>query len=267
MAASSPLHLHHSLKKLGFSSNEIDVLAVLFKLKQGTAIELSKKTAVPLVGVQFAISGLVRRGLIRRLNTSKEEVYETCSLKEFKIWIENKKSEHDSIYKEAEEDIEGFFSFMQETSWQPTITYYEGKDEVISLYDDMIQTAAHADDKNIYSWMNMENIEEIFSEYVPEYIEKRKKFGVTSNNILPVNEASLDRGAKKQVEQRNTMFVENFDINGQVRIYGDKVAFITFEEGKPVGFVFQGKKIVDLFKPIFKLYWDDKKHQDKKDRI
>ena len=59
----------------------------------------------------------------------------------------------------------------------------------------------------------------------------------------------------KKNQMRNTKFSEHLSIDGEIRVYGDKVALITFHKQKPVGFVFSGPLISSIFRGVFNHAW------------
>jgi len=248
----SSLHIRQALKNLGFSDNEIKITTFLFYEKKATAREVSHKTAISFSSVQYTLTNLSNRGIIICHPGKPEDTYEVCSEKDLVRWIEQQKEVNQEIYDKAKKDIHDFISIVEGSTWKPDVLYYEGKEGIIELYEDMLQTAEKAD-KNIYSWLDIEKIYEIFGDYLYEYIRKRMEKNIISNDILPKIGKNLQHSKKE--ENRNVKFAKDLKINGQVRIYGTKVAVITFHDKKPVGFVFEGKTIVKLFKSIFDGAW------------
>lgn len=90
---------------------------------------------------------------------------------------------------------------------------------------------------------------QILQDYIPEFVEKRVAKGITSYAIMPQNQTNIYY-TEKEEDQRTCRLAEDFDINGQIRIYGDKVAIMTFAGNNPVGFIFQGSIITSLFKSV-----------------
>ncbi len=252
----STLHIRQSLKSLGFSDSEIKILNILFHHKEFTAREISKESTIAFSSVQYYLSKLISKGLIT-CTPGEEEVFKVCSEQEFLNWIDEQKNTNQSVYDQAKLDIHAFLSDIHKSSWKPEVMYYEGKEGIVEIYEDMLQTA-ESTDKNIYSWIDIEKTYEMVgADYVPKYIKKRTEKCITSHDILPKNEMTLKHA--QQNENREIKFAENFPIEGDIRIYGDKVAVITFDKKKPVGFVFQGSVITKLFRTIFDNAWDNLK--------
>ncbi len=251
MAQYSTLQIRQSFKMIGFSENEIKVFLFLFQQKKATAKEASKNVAISFSSAQYALSNLCRKGVIK-CDPKKNEEYEARSEKEILEWIEEQKKQHEGIYNKAKTDIHDLLSAIEGTSWHPAILYYEGIEGIIEIYEDMLNSA----EEEIYSWLDIPKLEKILGGYLQEYINKRVKKKITSYDIMPENKVNLDYARRD--EKRKVKFVEkeNLPIDGEIRIYGDKVAVITFHNKKLVGFVFQGKTITALFRAIFKSAWE-----------
>lgn len=84
-------------------------------------------------------------------------------------------------------------------------------------------------------------------------IEKgKKKQNLFSHEILPKTKENIEFSKNAPKEAR---FVENLNLNGDIRIYGDKVSIITLENKKLVGFVFESPIMAKLMEAIFETSW------------
>ena len=59
----------------------------------------------------------------------------------------------------------------------------------------------------------------------------------------------------KKKERREIKFVDVLPIDGELRIYAEKVAVITFSGREPIGIVLDDPIIFTLFKSIFQSSW------------
>ncbi len=246
----STLQVRQALKRLGFSDNEIKVLIFLFYAKQSTAKAISKETVIAFSSTQYCLSNLSARNLVKVI-PAKEDFFEIISEKELFEWIDKAKEKNEQIYERSKEEIHSFFSIIQNKSWKPQVQYYEGREGVIEIYEDMLKTA-----EDIYSWIDIQKIyDALGSEYLNNFIKQRVNKNIKVHAIMPINNMNIKHETRD--ENRDAKFVKNFPIKGEIRIYNDKVAVITFDKEKPVGFIFEGVIITDLFKTIFINMWDN----------
>ncbi|MBT3349303.1 hypothetical protein HN954_04435 [bacterium] len=251
-ASSSYLPIRKALRSLGFSDGEVKVLNFLFFKKKATSREISKNTTISFSTVQYLLSNLSIRGLVHCVQEKNDE-FEICSEKELYTWIEEQKKNTEFVYDEARETIQDFLQNVQKSSWKPDVTYYEGVEGVKDLYRDMLSTA-NKSDKKIYSWLDISKIQNCLGDFLYEYIDKRIELGIKSHDIVPKNTMNLQH--EKKEENREIHFVENLPIDGEIRIFDEQVAVITFHEEKPVGFVLHGGSVAVIFRAIFQNAWN-----------
>ena len=250
MASRSPLQIEHSLKNLGFSKNETKVLLFLFQCKTSTSLDISKNVILPFTTVQFVLSGLERRGLVNLNSVGDEDIYTVCSQKEFNRWVDEQREKHDVLYKEAQRDIGNFFEFVEEHSWQPTVQYFEGVAGIKEIYEDMLDQ-----ESPLYSWIDLVETDSILGDYMMDFIDRRVEAGIETFAIMPENRFNKMHDPKEQ-EKRIIKWKRNLPLNGEIRIYSQKVAFMTFDGDKPVGFMINSPLISKLFKAVFDSQWN-----------
>ncbi len=249
MMNSLPLQTRQTLKSLGFSDHECKLLLPLFAHHKLLTKELSQQTMLSFDTVHYTLHALEKKGLVTRTSKSGEDSVEICSNKEFLQWIEKQKKINSDIYDEAGAVLQTFLTTLGESSWKPDVIYFEGVEGVKEIYEDMIREG-----KDIYTWTDIQKIYENLGEYMEDFIEKRMEKHITSHAIMPMNVMNSSYAKKNQL--RNTKFSKDLKINGEIRIYGDKVAVITFHDKKPVGFVFSGPLISSIFKGVFDHAWN-----------
>lgn len=245
----SAIQIKKSLRKLGFSENEIKIINFLFHKKKGSILKISRHTAISQSSVKFSLENLK----LRKLLTSEKkkngiEIFEICSHENFLHWIDEQKEKHEEVYKTAKEDIHDFMSIIQDQTWKPGVSYYEGVEGLKEIYEDMLKT-----EKDIYCWTDIQKIEETLGDYMKRFIQQRIEKKIITYAVLPKNRSNILYANTE--ENREVKLVEELPIDGEIRIYGDKVAVITFDKTNPVGFVFKGHLITSLFRGIFQSYW------------
>ncbi|MBI1812301.1 hypothetical protein HY285_00420 [Candidatus Peregrinibacteria bacterium] len=245
MINSLPLHTRQTLKSLGFTETECSLLLPLFTQKKMSVRELSKQTALSFDALHYALRALEKKKLV---GLKKHDTVEVCSSQEFLAWIEEQKRVNAEVYDDAKSTLRTFLSSVAEATWKPEVIYYEGVEGIKAIYEDML-----LEGKDIYGWRDIEKLHSALGTYVDEYIEKRIKKGIRTYGIMPRNPTNIEYSKKKR-QLRNVRFSDHLTIEGEIRIYGSKVAVITFHGKRPVGFVFSGP-ITALFQGIFDHAW------------
>lgn len=250
----SSLQVRQALKSLGFSEHETNVLTYLFRARKSTAREVSQQTAISFSTTQYVLSNLASIGAVRHTSGATDDTYEAITREEFLVWVDEQKSEVQMRYDHAKDEVKSFFEFVDEGDWKPRVMYFEGREEMVKLYEDIIDTCQKTG-SNVYSWQDIAEVNKIFGHYVDDYIKRRKESHITSYALMPKNETNMKHSQNDELRQ--TRFVEGLEVKGQVRVYDSKVAFITLYQDSPIGFVFRGKVMANLFRNIFKSCWQN----------
>jgi sugar-specific transcriptional regulator TrmB len=246
---SLPLQTRQTLRMLGFSENESKLLLPLFTHRVRTARELSREALLSFDAVHFALHALERKALLRRTDVGGEERVELCSDEEFLAWIGQQKARNAAVYDDAQRLLDHCFRQVRESSWKPAILYFEGRQGVIEIYEDML-----TEGQAISGWTDILKIRGALGGYMDEFIARRVERGITSYAILPRNR--LNREYARMDQLRQVQFSDHLPIDGEIRIYGEKVAVITFHEERPVGLVLRGRLIASVFRGIFAQAWN-----------
>ena len=248
MMHSLPLQTRQTLKALGFSENECKILLPLFAQKKLSTKEISQQTALSFDTVHYVLHALEKKKIIHRTSQKGNDIVEICSNEEFIAWVDYQKRVNAGIYEDAKIVLQAFLTTLGESSWKPNVIYFEGAQGIIDIYEDILREG-----KDVFGWTDIKKIHDTIGDYMDEFIRKRMEKGIASYAIMPVNAMNTSYARKNQL--RHNKFSKELKINGEIRIYGDKVAVITFHEKKPVGFVFSGPVITAIFKGIFDHAW------------
>lgn len=243
-----PLQVRQTLKALGFSENEATILGALFVHRRLSAKEISRETTLSFDAVHFSLHALELKGIVRREGFAGEELAELCSDESFLAWIDGVKAKNAASYEESKAILQMHLANLREASWKPNILYFEGKQGIVDIYEDML-----SEGKDIYGWTDIAKIQRALGDYMDQFIAERLRRNMTSYAIMPKNPVNDAYAAKSQM--RHVMFSEQLPIDGEIRIYGDNVALITFHGEKPVGFVFRGAVITSMFRAVFEQAW------------
>lgn len=244
-----PLNIRQNLRNLGFSDHDMLILAYLFFRKKATLREISRQTVLSYSTCHYVCTNLASLGLLRMSKTGDEESYHICSQKEFLEWIEAQRKQSDQRYLHMQQDLSQFLTEFEEASWKPEVTYFEGSEGLQEIYKDMLKAK-----RRICGWTDIALIQKtIGKKFMDDYIAKRVAKNIETSSIIPQN--AVNQTYSKKDQKRRTKLMKHFPIPGEIRIYDDKVAIITFDREQPVGIVLRGKLIHAIFQTIFDSAW------------
>lgn len=261
MNSSSLLQVEQSLRSVGFSRYEVQIMVYLFRVKKADLKHISQETAISQSMAQAALNNLVRKGLVIG-EAGQSDLYASCSADHFRAWLRDERQRHLEVYNRVEEDLDGFFEEVEESSWQPKVLYYEGHEGLKEIYDDILETG-----QDIYTCTDMTKLVSHFGEdYLEEFINTRIEKDM---HLYTIRSKDADTRLKSGEEKRNQKSngkrdelrtiktLENLRLDGEVKVYGDKCAIIALSKNEqPIGFVFQSKEIARLMEDLLKHYFN-----------
>jgi len=211
---------------------------------------MSRLTTISYSTCQYVATHLVRLGILTTNVEHGVEYFTVCSIHDFTNWIDERRQEIDEQYEDAKKEMRLFLKMVREDSWKPNVNYFEGIEGIKAIYNDMIETG-----KDICAWTDISLIEKTLGvDFLNDYIKRRVKKGIQSSSILQRNEVNVAYSEREQ--KRESKIVDQLPINGEIRVYGAKVAVITFEQDNLVGFVLESPTVAEMFRLIFKDHWE-----------
>ena len=243
------------LKQLNFSGKEIDVYLAALKLGKGSITELSKKANIKRPTVYVILEKLKELGLVSFSVQKKKKVFSIEKPEKLLKMIELEKEKTEEKEKELKKIMPKLKSLTKKETLVPIIRYYEGKEGIWDIIDNMIESRQ---DTFIISTGKAYDVLG-FSRIIKDVIEKRRKIGTTAYIISDHHLEQIKEYKKKEILFREYRFLpETINLNSIVYIYADKVALIFFKE--PIsGIIIENKELFLVFKFMFDSLWKELK--------
>jgi sugar-specific transcriptional regulator TrmB len=251
------MKLIDAIKEFGLTENEAEVYLTLIRTagSQPASVIAQKmgmnRTTAYKILIHLSKLGLatktMRHGILCFFVEDPEE--------KLKSLVEEKQSKleevNDIIMKSLPSlTIDGDFN----EATMPKIRYYEGVDGIKQIYEAVLKEG-----KDYYRYGDITKIYGTLGEFTDEYIKKRNKIGITAHAIMPYYERSEEQAKKDKKELRKSLYIphELFPIDGEVRIFGNKVAIFSLRKESPIGVIIESEIVANMFKSIFMLTWKD----------
>lgn len=242
--------MQKELQKLGLSNKEIKVYLALLSIGRAPVSVLCYRTEMTRNGCRYICQQLVDKKLVVIKEEGNVHLYEAEPPEKFKFLINQEK-------KVLQDKERAFDSILDELKFImcpeiiiPTMRTYHDKLGIISIYEDMLSTG-----EDIYAWTDMTQIYETLGDYMYTFIEKRVVNNITTHAIMPKTQLALQHDNEQ--EKRKVKFVGNLPIDGEIRIYGTKIAIITLHKKSPVGFVLESDLVAKTLRSIFLNEWKE----------
>tara|TARA_R110002072_G_scaffold169422_2_gene323057 strand:+ start:2785 stop:3549 length:765 start_codon:yes stop_codon:yes gene_type:complete len=141
----------------------------------------------------------------------------------------------------------------------PNIKFYEGRDAVESIYNDILLTSKRlmGQDYEIAVISSGSDLISLLPNHYPQFVKKRIKAGIPTRILAPSNEISKTLYRCSEPQLRKSRFFNNgeFSFRIEINIFADKVAFINFTEPSVIGIIIENATIADSMKAIFNMLW------------
>jgi len=243
--------LHNNLITLGLSDEEIQVYLAALEHGSISVLEIAKATNIPRTTVYLLIDSLVKHGLLKLMVKGKKKHYIPAQPREILTLGKNKQQRLAQSLQELEQEIPQLDAMYQTQHSIPRIQYYQGTDEVKKIYEESLKA-----DKIYFHHMSSKG-KELMSDYAEKYWAQLMQKMIHTMQIISDSNKN-QRYVQNESTQRNQMVCipAKLQTNTDYMIYGNKVAFITYREGQPVGVVICDKEIAHFEKIRFQIIWE-----------
>ncbi len=244
------------LISLGLMDKEPDIYLTLLKTPGAQpASIIATRANLNRTTVYKTLVKLVKKGLVTK--TQRHGI--TCFFAEdpenrLKVLIEEKQKQLGEMNQAMMETLPLLTMLEDDSDSLPKIRYYEGIEGIKQIYEAVLREG-----KDQYRYGDITKIYEALGIYTDEYIKKRNEIGITTHAIMPFYEKDEKELRKNVREHREVLYIPNkyFPIEGEVRIFGNKVAIISLRKESPIGVIIESETIAKMFLSIYMLTWED----------
>lgn len=248
------MKINQVLFSLGLMDKEPDVYLALLKTPGAQpASVIANRANLNRTTVYKILVKLVKMGLVTK--TQRHGI--TCFFAEdpenrLKLLIEDRQKQLSEMNQAMLEALPLLTLGEEERDSLPKIRYYEGIEGIKQIYEAVLKEG-----EDVYRYGDITKIYEALGIYTDEYIKKRNELGITTHAIMPLHESERKQVKKHAREHREVLYIPNklFPIEGEVRVFGNKVGIISLRKDSPIGVIIESETIAKMFLSIFMLTW------------
>lgn len=234
-----------TLEALGLDDKEAKVYLALLTHQRLTVAELARHSGVKRATCYEQLETLLKKNFVVREPIGKRTYYVAHSPQ--KVFADFRRRT-----KELELGMEELITLHDRATRKPKVTYFEGKQELKGIYDDLFKTVG--DVQSIFP------AEEFFSNFsekdytdfdtaVQQHALKTRDLFVADaayKKLMRLREENGSTGATKKLPA-------DFQSNVDVLIFSDKVALISLRDLSAI--VIENRDIADLFRSFHSHLW------------
>ena len=254
--------LQNKLEKAGFNEKETKVYVSLLELGGAYPSRIAEYSGLNRSTVYKVLLNLSIRGLVNEIEKGKKLFYQIEKPEKILRHATNQvKTAEDNLEKAKEivPEIEGLFGILKN---HPKVTYYEGVDGLLSIYEDMLNVS---NPYEMLAFSRADELESFFSkEFFDKWVKAKVEKNITTRAIVPDIQKNREYSARlfKNAPDKfwpKIRFIpaDKFMFSGEIVIYGDsKLALVNFEKSQMTGLIVEDKGLHSAMRTIFELSWN-----------
>ncbi len=235
------------LREFNLTDNEIEVYLACLKIGISSVIRISELTGIPKSTCYDLLNGLISKGLVSQVVKENVKYFEATT-PDFLLESLREKE------KRLKEILPKLNSLKKTAYEKPKVELYVGKEGMKGIYNLILKEKEYAILGNqsryfgFYDW---------FSD---NFIAKRVAAGVKCRIIAEESKIAREVQERDKKEARitkiNTLMNNQ---NAEFYVFGNKVVFIVYSKGEPIGIVIENSDIAKLQKMMFEEMWKSTK--------
>ena len=243
--------LEKFLKEIGLSEKEAEVYISLLQGDNFSVIEIAKITKIKRSTIYPLIKSLSKKGLVSETTTNKKTNYQAESPERLETYVEEQKLILEENSKKLKDIIPQFKSIQRQTGERPVVKYFEGKEGIMSVNEDIFKDPTQNDDT--YIIYSKDLVDEVFKNDETKKIKgTRIKNKIKAHSLYTMKNGSIP---SDETSERIKIDGEKYPISCDITIYKDKVRIATL--GKNLsGIYIQSSDLAETLKSLFRIVSD-----------
>jgi sugar-specific transcriptional regulator TrmB len=237
------MNLSTQLTQFGLNEKQAVVYLALLELGASSVINIAKKTGILRTTVYDVLIELEKKGLLTQTKKAKKRLFLAQDPENLEKILEEKKNR-------LQELMPALKSLINTSGTKPVIRYYEGLEGIKEVYRDTLKYKG-----KLFAFVTENIISKLGQNFADEYKTKRVKAQITVQVIGPDTQEIKEYKKTDQKDLKETRLVpkEDFPFSIEMNIYGNKVAFMNFQES--LGLIIESNEIAKNMQFLFELAW------------
>lgn len=241
------------LRKLGFSEKEIDVYLAAFQLGNGSISALSMQAKIKRPTTYVILDKLSKNNLISLENKGNKQFFSVQSPKKLFELIEKKKRILAEKEKLVKQSLPLLKSISNKDVSMPEIRYFEGKEGVWNIIEDLISSKSEAwiiVPGKIYDTFGIDRM-------MANVIQKRREMQKKAYIIMDHHPENIKLWQLQENNVRECRFVsKEIDLSTTVYIYFNRVSLIFWKEPFS-GLIIENERFFKMMRFMFDSLWKE----------
>lgn len=249
------------LKRAGLSDKAATIYYALLERGGAYPSALAKEARINRSTVYKILLDLSVKGLVTEIKKGSKLFYQIEKpqklLRYAKMNVERSK-EMQGVAEDLLPELEGLYSL---TSNKPKITYFEGKEGLLAVYEDHVRVE---EPYEMVAWANTAHLGDFFPEdFFTFYKKEKERIGIPARGItpdtakdeefIPTQYAEISKKIWPQVRH---IPAAQFPFKSEITVYGtNKVSILNLENRNYSGVIIEDPTIHNMMRMMFELSW------------
>lgn len=238
----------------GLTENEHMLYEVLLKKGERSGADIVKDTNLARGVGYFVLDALVDKGLAIKTKHGKTVHYSPTHPSKLIEILNEKLSALQSEKSAIAETLPDLIELFNKHISNPTLFYYDGIEGVKKVYEDTLNQT-----DPIYAILQSGEIDSAILKWIRStYIKKRINQGIYAYVILAEDEKTTRyiEESPEKLREVATVSKDEFPIQMEVNIYGNKVGFLSYHKDAPhFGVIIESPYVAKTMLALWKLAW------------
>jgi sugar-specific transcriptional regulator TrmB len=246
-----PKGIRKYLSSLGVTPVQSLVFEYIFQNPKTTCKDICLATEISKSTVSYSLQQLAKEQLIKRQTIGRKQYYD---VENHQVVLEKIESDYQVAVHRLTHKYDSLKDYWcgqyTTSSWQAEVVQLEGE-HIKYIYEDLLTSAA---DQIVYTYGDNLYTDSALQDYIQDYIDRRVSKGIRSEVISPLEHSNITRQLQNKRHNRSCELLpkDQLPTKGEVRIYGNKIAFLGQNNDHPIGFIIENKPLANMLKTLFK---------------
>jgi HTH-type transcriptional regulator, sugar sensing transcriptional regulator len=242
------MELNEQLQTLGLNEKEAKIYLASLELGLTSIQDIAKKAKVKRSTVYEIMENLIKQNLITIIPKGKKRYFLAAEPAKLAELINQKQKVLTKMMPELE-------ALSKVSPIKPKIRFYEGEEGIKAVYADTIKDA-----KEILAFVSVASAykSKVIDYLTKQYVLQRSEKKIMAKVIAPDSPLSQKYKKRDKQEYRQTKLIseKDYPFSIEINIYGNKIAFMSYNENELMGVIIESKEIAKTMRSIHRFFWD-----------
>ena len=244
------------LQNIGLNEKEIEVYLVALELGTQPASTIARRIKIPRNTTRFLLDKLVDKGLIKKTKRANTQLYTPEEPKNLVNLLERQRVDLnvviDTKVTQLKEVMAELESRYRPESTKPKVTFYEGGDGLIKVYEDTLRSS-----EPLRSFASFDAFHGVLPDYFKTYFNRRVKNKIMMRSIHPDTPLAREKTKNDKNEMRESRLIPSntYSFTPEIQFYDNKVSITSLKE--KLSIIIESQEIYEAMVVAFELAWKE----------